>query len=56
MIVEKVTKQYYFSTVEIKDYNVMINGRNFFDQPTKSDLTLERLQLVRVMIAQLDVY
>ena len=37
MIVEKVTKQYYFSTVEIKDYNVMINGRNFFDQPIKND-------------------
>ena len=24
-------KQYYLSTVEIKDYNVMIDGRSFFD-------------------------
>ena len=31
-------KQYYFPTVEIKDYNVMIDGRNFFDQPIKNDL------------------
>ena len=26
-------KQYYRSTVERKDYNFMIDGRNFFDQP-----------------------
>ena len=24
-------KQYHLPTVEIKDYNVMIDGRNFFD-------------------------
>ena len=30
--------QYYLSTVQIKDYNVLIDGRNFFDQPIKSDL------------------
>ena len=24
--------------MEIKDYNVMIDERNFFDQPIKSDL------------------
>ena len=24
---------YYLPTVEIKDYNIMINGENFFDQP-----------------------
>ena len=28
-------KQYYLPTVEIKDYNVMTNGENFFDQPIK---------------------
>ena len=27
--------QYYLPTVEIKDYNIMINGENFFDQPIK---------------------
>ena len=31
-------KQYYLLTVEIKDYNVMIDGINFFDQPIKNDL------------------
>ena len=28
-------KKHYLPTVEIKDYNVMIDGRNFFDQPLK---------------------
>ena len=31
-------KQYYLPTVEIKDYNIMIDGRNFFDQTMKNDL------------------
>ena len=31
-------KQYYLPTVELKYYNVMIDGRNFFDQPIKNDL------------------
>ena len=31
-------KQYYLPTVETKDYNVMINGRSFFDQQIKNDL------------------
>ena len=26
-------KIYYFPNVEIKDYNVMIDGKNVFDQP-----------------------
>ena len=33
-----VHTKYYLPTVEIKDYNVMINGRNFFDQPVKNNL------------------
>ena len=28
---------YYLPNVEIKDYNIMINGENFFDQPIKYD-------------------
>ena len=28
-------KQYYLSAVEIKDYNVMIDGRSFFDSQLK---------------------
>ena len=31
-------RQYYVPTVEIKDYNVMIDGGKFFDQPIKIDL------------------
>ena len=29
--------QYYLPTVEIKDYNIVINGENFFDQPLKNN-------------------
>ena len=29
--------QYYLPTVEIKDYNIMINGENFFEQPIKNN-------------------
>ena len=31
-------KQHYLPTVEIKSYNVMIDGRNLFDQPITIDL------------------
>ena len=30
-------EQYYLPTIEIKDYNIMINGENFFDQPIKNN-------------------
>ena len=30
--------QFYLPTVQIKDYNVIIDERNFFDQPIKNDL------------------
>ena len=29
-------KRYYILNVEIKDYNAMIDGKNFFDQPVKT--------------------
>ena len=29
--------EYYLPTVEIKDYNIMINGKNFFGQPKKDN-------------------
>ena len=41
IIVEKVSSNFILEDekiVKIKDYNVMTNGRNFFDQPIKSDL------------------
>ena len=28
----------FFPTVEIKDYNVKIDGKNLFDQPVKNDV------------------
>ena len=28
---------YFLPKVEVKDYNVMINGKNFFDQSVKND-------------------
>ena len=33
----KNCKRYYLPPLEIKDYNVMINGRIFFDQNVKND-------------------
>ena len=33
-----VHTKYYFPTAEIKDYNVMINGQNFLDEPVKDHL------------------
>ena len=38
---------YYLPTVEIKDYNVLINGENFFDQPIKNNkLTYENIRKI----------
>ena len=31
--------EYYLSTVEIRDYNVLINSKNFFGQPVKNTKT-----------------
>ena len=37
--------QYYLPTVEIKDYNIMINGENVFDQPIKNNkVTYENIR------------
>ena len=37
MHTEQVTINIFFPTLEIKDYNVMIDGKNFLDQPIKHD-------------------
>ena len=40
-------KGYYFLNVEIKDYNVMINGENLFDQPIKNNkITYENIRKI----------
>ena len=39
--------KYYLATVEIKDYNIMINGENFFDQPiTNKKTTHENIRKI----------
>ena len=39
--------EYYLPTVEIKDYNIMINGENFFDQPIKDNkVTYENVRKI----------
>ena len=39
--------QYYLPTVEIKDYNIMINGENVFDQPIKNNkVTYESIRKI----------
>ena len=48
-------KRYYIPNVEIKDYNVMIDGKNFFDQPVKRDkVTYENIR--KIAIRQGDDY
>ena len=50
---------YYLPSVELKDYNMMIRGENFFDQPIKNNKVtyekLEKLLQVNEMITQLAV-
>ena len=39
--------RYYIPTVEIKDYNIVINGENFFDQPIKNNkVTYENIRKI----------
>ena len=39
--------KYYLPTVEIKNYNIMINGENFFDQPIKNNkVTYENIRKI----------
>ena len=48
-------KRYYISNAEIKDHNLMIGGKNFFDQPIKNDkVTYETIR--KIAIGQGDHY
>ena len=48
-------KRYYIPNIEIKDYNVLIDGKNFFDQPVKNDkVTYENIR--KIIIGQGDDY
>ena len=47
--------EYYLPTVEIKDYNIMINGEIFFDQPIKNNkVTYENIR--KIATGQGDYY
>ena len=38
---------YYLPNEELKDYNIMINGENFFDQPIKNNkVTYENIRKI----------
>ena len=40
-------KRYHPLTVEIKNYNIMVDGKNFFDQPVRNDLiTYDSMQKI----------
>ena len=48
-------KRYYIPNVEIKDYNILIDGKNFFDQLVKNDkATYENIK--KITIGQGDDY
>ena len=50
-----VHTNYYPPTVEMYDYNVMIDGQNFFDHPVNTDLrTYNNIQ--KIAIGQKDDY
>ena len=40
-------RRYFLPTAEIEDYNIMVDGRNFFDHPVKNDLrTYDNIQKI----------
>ena len=48
-------KRYYIPNVELKDYSVMIDGKNFFNQPVKNNkVTYENIR--KIAIGQGDDY
>ena len=49
---KKNNQQYFFPTEEVNNYNVLINGRNIYDQRVMS----EKYQQDTVMVIQQTVY
>ena len=42
-------EEYYLSTIEIKDYNIVINGENFFDQPINNNkVTYDNIRKIAI--------
>ena len=52
--------EFYLPNVEIKDCNVMIDGKNFFDQPINNNFktykNIRKMQQVDEMITQLVIH
>ena len=47
--VQETYKQYFPPTVEIKDCNIVIDGRNFFYQPVKNNLrTYKKIRRIAI--------
>ena len=46
---QRISKRYYIPNVDIKDFNVMIDGKNFFDQPIKNKkVTYENIRKIAI--------
>ena len=48
-------RKYYFPRIDLKKYNVIIDGRNFYDNPIESDIEKYR-ELKKVMIGKGEDY
>ena len=57
---QRSRKRCFLPTVEMKDYNGIVDGRNSFDKPIKINrehtIGFERLQIFKEMAIQLVVY
>ena len=58
-IQRKSAKRYHLQNVKIKDYNIVINGENFFDEPIKDNKVtyenIRKIATVKEMTTQLVV-
>ena len=52
---QKISDKRYIPNVEIKDYNVMIDGKNVFDQPVKNDKVTDE-NITKIATGQGDDY
>ena len=49
--------KYYVPKIEIKDFNVLIDGKSFFDVPVKNEEAYEKIMSIsKIMITQLVIY
>ena len=49
-------KRYYIPNVEVKYYNVTIDGKNFFEQPVKNDKVVTYKNIRKIPTGQGDDY